>query len=337
MEYLENVSYDDFLEFSVEELKYFLRQRGHTVTGSKRDLAARALVSYEKNEKPQKDNELQNTIVKEYQENLDCFGLFDPLTADGWEDDITSWPLVDLGKIFHYIISKKAFEADYVGQYKVKKAYSYFKSGFVAQVLSLKLTGGHKDKILLKTSVLPSQKVNSAEHTVWVLTDKGGDVLTAYCACTAGLSHCCNHVIAVLYKIEYAVSQGLTNPTCTGVKCRFNDRSKRVIKGCRVNDVVLEKHIVSKKLKKQSICSKMKTAFDPRHGNRSFIDEKCFFDELSVIRSNASVLMSLPGRAEGLTPPPLPKVAEVILSRNDGVPYEKLVEELLAEAVLTDV
>lgn len=166
------------------------------------------------------------------------------------EDDLTTWPLVDLGKIFHYIISKKAFEADYVGQYKVKKAYSYFKSGFVAQVLSLKLTGANKDKILLKTSVLPSQNVNSAEHTVWVLADKGSDVLTAYCACTAGLSRCCNHVIAVLYKIEYAVSQGMTNPTCTDVKCRFNDRSKRVIKGCRVNGIVLEKHVVSKKINK---------------------------------------------------------------------------------------
>ena len=50
----------------MEELKYYLRQRGHTVTGSKRDLAARVLVSYEKSEKPKGDNELQKSIVKEY-------------------------------------------------------------------------------------------------------------------------------------------------------------------------------------------------------------------------------------------------------------------------------
>ena len=64
------------------------------------------------------------------------------MKATGWKDDITSWPAVDLGKIFHYILEKKTFEAEYIGQYEVKKAYSYFKSGFVAQILSLVLTDG---------------------------------------------------------------------------------------------------------------------------------------------------------------------------------------------------
>ena len=88
----------------------------------------------------------------------------------------------------------------------MKKAYSYFKSGFVGHVLSLKLTGAIKDIIFLKTSVLPSRKVSYAEHTVWVFAEKGGDILTAYCGCNACLSRCCNHVIAVLYDLEYAVS-----------------------------------------------------------------------------------------------------------------------------------
>ena len=44
MEQLENASYDDLLEISVEELKFYPWQRGHSLTGSKRDLAARALV-----------------------------------------------------------------------------------------------------------------------------------------------------------------------------------------------------------------------------------------------------------------------------------------------------
>ena len=84
----------------------------------------------------------------------------------------------------------------------MKKEYSYFKSGFVGQVLSLKLTGANKDYFLLKTSVLPLQKVSGAEHTVWVLAEKGCNVLTAYCGCTADLSRCCNHVIAVLLRLN---------------------------------------------------------------------------------------------------------------------------------------
>ncbi len=73
------------------------------------------------------------------------------------KDYITSWPAVDLGKIFHYILEKEAFEADYVGQYKVKKACSYFKSGAAAQILSLVLYVRGKNVILLKSSTLPSQ------------------------------------------------------------------------------------------------------------------------------------------------------------------------------------
>ena len=52
---------------------------------------------------------------------LESFGLADPLRVTGWKDDITTWPTVDLGKIFHCSLEKKAFQADYIDQYKVKK------------------------------------------------------------------------------------------------------------------------------------------------------------------------------------------------------------------------
>ncbi len=84
--------------------------------------------------------------------------MFAPLTADGWEDGLTTWPLVDLGKIFHYIISKKAFEADYVGQYKVKKAFSYFNSGFVSQIVSKNLSMNDETRIVLKVFCLAIAK-----------------------------------------------------------------------------------------------------------------------------------------------------------------------------------
>ena len=29
-------------------------------------------------------------------------------------------------------------------------------------------------------------------------------IITAWCSCMAGASRCCNHVIAMLYKVEYA-------------------------------------------------------------------------------------------------------------------------------------
>ena len=43
---------------------------------------------------------------------------------------MTTWPALDLGKVFSFILSKKEFDSDYVGKYKLCKAYSYFVSGF---------------------------------------------------------------------------------------------------------------------------------------------------------------------------------------------------------------
>ena len=46
--------------------------------------------------------------------------------------------------------------------------------------------------------------------------------------------------------------------------------------------------------------------------------------------------MSLPDSTEGLTPLPLPQVAEMMLNEKVGKPYEAPVDQLLATTVLTD-
>ena len=51
----ETISCSHFLELTVAELKYYLAQRGLSQDGTKLDLAARALVAYEKNEPVRKD------------------------------------------------------------------------------------------------------------------------------------------------------------------------------------------------------------------------------------------------------------------------------------------
>eukprot|EP00794_Sanderia_malayensis_P002409 gene2409-2777_t len=230
----------------------------------------------------------------EYNAVLELNHLADPLeVTSGWENDLKSWPPVDLGKNFHYILEKKAFDTDYVGKYKIMKAYSYFKSGFVSQIVSLKLDGDNKGNIIFKSSVLPSQKVSCPPHTNWILVDKSGFVLTAYCSCTAGLSRCCNHVIAVLYKINFAVFEGLTNPSCTEVKSKYNDRSKKVIKGCKIRNLTFEKHVLSKEIKQPQINSIVKRAFGPRGSEPIKIDEEVFFQKLQEVKPNSCVLMKL--------------------------------------------
>ena len=58
----------------------------------------------------------------------------DPSSIGDWKNDLTTWPAIDLGKIFSFILSKKEFHN--VEKYKMCKAYSYFASGFVGTVYS---------------------------------------------------------------------------------------------------------------------------------------------------------------------------------------------------------
>ena len=39
----------------------------------------------------------------------------------------------------------------------------------------------------------------------------GKPAITAWFSCTAGYGKTCNHVIAVLYKVEYAIVMSITN------------------------------------------------------------------------------------------------------------------------------
>ncbi|RMX46985.1 hypothetical protein pdam_00024450 [Pocillopora damicornis] len=84
----------------------------------------------------------------------------------------------------------KAFSTEYVGQYK---------SGFVHEVFTKSVPKGI---ILLFASVTASQRLREPPHKVWIIRKPSGEVLCSYCSFTAGYSKCCNHVIAVLYKIQ---------------------------------------------------------------------------------------------------------------------------------------
>ena len=57
-------------------------------------------------------------------------------------------------------------------------------------------------------------------HKVWVCVLKSDHTIkTAHCSCMAGMSATCNHVAALLFRVEAAVRYGLTNPSCTAKSC----------------------------------------------------------------------------------------------------------------------
>lgn len=173
--------------------------------------------------------------------------------------DNLKWPAVNTGNIFQYILDNKAFDSKYIGQYKAQKAYSYFKSGFVGKIECH--DEPQMQRILIRAKVLPSQKVNDPHRKVWVLLKKSGKIMCAYCSCTAGLCRCCNHVIAVLYKVEHAVSHGMTQFSCTSLPCQWNKPSDNEIAPMTIREITFEKH---SKMNPNPSKSLKRGLYDPR-------------------------------------------------------------------------
>jgi hypothetical protein len=47
------------------------------------------------------------------------------------------------------------------------------------------------------------------------------------CPCTAGTAEACNHVLAVLYKINYAYNKQYISPACTSVPQGWNKGTQK--------------------------------------------------------------------------------------------------------------
>eukprot|EP00794_Sanderia_malayensis_P019701 gene19701-biopygen13965 len=97
-----NVTSADFLEWTVQELKYYLAVRGLLQEGNKLELVARALVAFEKKTPIRKDlTELEQELKKSYSKMINDNEIPDPLQlADTvWSEDVSLWPNVDIGKL----------------------------------------------------------------------------------------------------------------------------------------------------------------------------------------------------------------------------------------------
>ena len=201
-------AYDDFLELSVGSLKDYLNVRGLQTTGRKVELVARAFAACEQNIPMKLTHEQHSISLKaEYRNHLAKYNLSDPNSATAWLDDMTKWPAVDLGKICSFILTHKEFDSTYVGKYKDQKAFSYWKSNFVGPIYFLQ---NKDDKCILKSTFTPFQRVHQDPHQAWVAAKNNGTIVCGWCTCIAGTSATCNHIIALLYKVNFAVQSGYT-------------------------------------------------------------------------------------------------------------------------------
>jgi len=335
------MNFEDFLEWSVGQLQFYLMRRGKSTSGIKKDLAARALVAFECNE-PVVDcpKDITNRLEMEYKNLVKKLQIEDPrqLEEDVWLNDLTTWPSIDLGHIFHYVLSTKAFDTNYIGQYKARKAYSYFKSSHVHEILTY-MPPGSDDLVIVKSSVTPSMKVYDKPWDLWILISKSSGVISAYCLCTAGFSNCCNHVIAVLYKLQFAVDNGYTNPSCTEIPCSFNNKSKYRVKPMKVKNMDIAKHNVLKQSTHHSLLCAEKCNYDPRNPimrNQTAEATTSFFKKLETVQSKAVVLLTVPPSETSDCPPPITEIAEQVKSECSNENNAKMLETLMEKLTFSD-
>ena len=328
----------DFLEWTVQELKCFLAMRALSQEGTKLDLAARALVAFEKKEPVRQDlGDLEEEFKGTYTKMLNDYKIPDPIkiSDQNWMDNVSLWPQVDLGKVFAFVIEKKAFETEYIGQYKARKAYSYFMSRFVRKIFVNEVS---EEKVLLKAKVTQSQ--NEDPREAWVLCSKSGDVLCGYCTCTAGFAECCNHVVAILYKVEFAYSKGIIDPACTDVACSWKVSTQRDVQFMKIKDIQIKKHDVTKRNKKGLVQSEFKKTFNPRpveFRGKEAERVQAFFTKLRDEQPTAAVLKCEEPPRKHACPDPFPIIAEEIYEQNPDKSEQDLVSLCQKKCPLTKI
>ena len=259
------MTHDDFMHLGNGELKDYLSLRVMITSGTKAELVARAFVAAE-NQLPIKYSEEQQRklIGDEYEKRLKTLNIQDPNSvSDKFVDDATKWPKIDTGKIFHFILVSKDQDIDYIGKYKTQKAYSYFASNFVGKITVVECN----NKLILRGPVVRSFALNESPHKVWVCFE-GDNVLGAWCTCIAGTAQCCNHIIALLYKVEYATLMGYNDPSCTSMACAWNQGSQKPITPRKVCDMDLWQDSRIAKEMNRSLNPEEKKGFDPRRGDQ---------------------------------------------------------------------
>ena len=194
--------------------------------------------------------QLERKNLEEYirKLNLSVGTIPDPFSlSTGWIDEkaMEFWPSLyfeDMCDCFRMKTPTELYDR-LVNEYKEGKGYRYYTSGWVKEVLYNNIDD-HSSVCLFATKVTPSMSIRSPPYQVWAAVEKdtttkhGGKIHAAYCTCTAGLGGCCNHIVGMLFRIQAAVAEGLTHPSCTSKACEWKKPKRfepqKPIKICQV-------------------------------------------------------------------------------------------------------
>ena len=253
----------DLIEkMKVEELKSYLRLRGLKVTGNKKALIARVFIAAENNVQPVLSAvEVEEQLRDEHSDKLKIDGLQIPdpnKIPHGWmkeSEGIIFWPMLLYPDIFHWLMFfPSELGSEDLSDYKNCKAYSYFKNGWLGELEYPNLSGSKF--CILKGDCRMSQNIKSPFHKLWVIIEKGNSKIRAcHCECMNGMVQTCNHAAAALFRVEAAVRNGLTNPSCTSAPNKWLPTRGEVLPS-KVKDIVFNRDDFAQRgKKKRPLCS----------------------------------------------------------------------------------
>ncbi|XP_071506667.1 uncharacterized protein [Diadema antillarum] len=283
--------------WKVDALKDFLRIRGLKTTGLKAELQALvySAVRFGYSVKPSEVEE-ERSRSKQYAELLFINGkqIPDPLAdlKDDWlpeKEGVKFWPPVSYFEIAEWLLSEapcpseaskmerksrgtrpKTLQERLLSDYKEGKAFSYFNSKWLHEIFYHPISA-ESEVSVLKAQCTPSLAVKNIPHSVWVAIDKSsGKIYSAYCSCFAGLGSSCNHVAALVFKLDHAFMTGVSQNRhlpCTSKVCSWNVYSggaAAVLHGKPVCEMQWVKPSYGNKRKrKQPVNTAVKRLFNP--------------------------------------------------------------------------
>jgi hypothetical protein len=114
--------------------------------------------------------------------------------SEGWVSEsagMQRWPPTMYHDICDYLFAKvgdqrRDLKQRLMTDYKEGKAYSYFTSGWVQEILYHEVSATSQ-YCFLKSQCTPSMRVHDTPHSVWIAIEKKtGAIQSAYCSCFAG-------------------------------------------------------------------------------------------------------------------------------------------------------
>ncbi|KAM7313415.1 uncharacterized protein ISCGN_003280 [Ixodes scapularis] len=157
-----------------------------------------------------------------------------PDNITSWSEDMRLWPSVTSPDVIYYLVNTKACDLQDVKAYRNLESYNYLQSGWVGKLSVHQIDA---ELCYVKGQVTPSQSVNQTTHTAWACARDSGEVLTAGCTCMAGQARVCSHVGAILWKVDLAVTRGLTGFACTDIAAKWNQGTKCNVVPARLSDI----------------------------------------------------------------------------------------------------